>query len=158
MNLVELHAAAFHFVKDPTATAEDIATAIGVSKRTIERWATTDAWHDALDALDYTGTRDWRGRGKKQPDTDAPPRNAGLDFERVKTTYFSVLAEGVHPRNAAKRTAQRTGVNRRRIDRWVARYGWRKPEGRRSEKTKPQRRRRRPPLSHDPTSGNSEDY
>jgi len=125
MNIVELHAAAFHFVKDPTATALDIGTYIGVSKRTIERWATTAEWHDALDAIDYTGSRDWRGRGKKQPDTDAPPRNAGLDFQQVKTTYFAVLAEGVHPRNAAQLTAERTGVNRRRIDRWVARYGWR---------------------------------
>lgn len=125
MNIVELHAAAFHFVKEKTATAQDIADFIGVSKRTIERWSTLTQWHDALDALNYTGARDWRGRGKKKPDTAAPPRRAGLDFETVKTTYFAVLAEGVHPRNAAKVTAERTGVNRRRIDRWIARYGWR---------------------------------
>ena len=125
MNIIKLHAAVFLFVKEHTATAQDIGHFIGVSKRTIERWATTDAWHDALDALHYTGTRDWRGRGKKPPDAAAPPRSAGQEFERVKTTYFAVLAEGVHPRNAAKITAERTGVNRRRIDRWVVRYGWR---------------------------------
>lgn len=125
MNIIKLHAAVFQFVKEQTATAEDIASYIGVSKRTMERWATTDAWHDALDALGYTGNRDWRGRGKKPPDAAAPPRSAGLDFETVKTTYFAVLNEGVHPRNAAKITAERTRVNRRRIDRWIARYGWR---------------------------------
>ena len=124
-NIVELHAAAFHFVKEKTATSQDIGNYIGVSKRTIERWATTDAWHEALDALNYTGARDFRGRGKKQPDAAAPPRRAGEDFETVKTTYFAVRKEGVHPRNAAKITAERTGVNRRRIDRWVERYGWR---------------------------------
>lgn len=125
MNIVKLHAAVFQFVKEQTATAQDIGNFIGVSKRTIERWATTDAWHDALDALDFTGPRDWRGRGKKPPDAAAPPRRAGEDFETVKTTYFALLASGVHPRNAANITAQRTGVNRRRIDRWVKRYGWR---------------------------------
>ena len=125
MNIIKLHAAVFQFVRDKNATAEGIAMYIGVSKRTIERWATTDAWHTALDTLGYTGHRDFRGRGKKQPDAAAPPRRAGEDFETVKTTYFAVRKEGVHPRNAAKITAERTGVNRRRIDRWVERYGWR---------------------------------
>lgn len=116
----KLHAAAFYLTKHPEATAEEVGQFVGASKRTIERWSQTAEWQTALDNLGFKGDRNWR----RNPHRDIE-RDAGEDFKRVKSTFFQVIEEGTHPRNAARQTAQRTGIHQRRIDGWAKRYGWR---------------------------------
>ena len=54
------HAAAFYLTKHPESTVEEVGAYVGASKRTIERWSTTAAWHTALDNIGFTGDRGWR--------------------------------------------------------------------------------------------------
>lgn len=116
---IKLTTAAFLFTREKSAS--EIAELIGdVSKRTIERWATREEWHAILDELGYTGDRSFR----RNPKRDTIRDNKG-QVEYVHDVYVQLIREGVNPRNAARRTSERTGLSLSRVRLWEQRFQWR---------------------------------
>ena len=119
---IRLTTAAFLFTREKSAS--EIAALIGdVSKRTIERWATSEAWHAILDSLEYTGNRMF----SRNPARDIE-RESGDQIRYVHDVYVGIIKEGHKPHNAASITAKRTDIPVARIREWRRRFGWREKD------------------------------
>lgn len=115
----ELHAAAFYLKKHPESSAAEVAEFVGKSKRTIERWSTTDEWHTALDNIGFTGDRNWR----RNPHRDVQ-RDDGDLVDLAKTLYLKHRAEGKRKGDAVKITARTVNKTDQTIRNWRKRFGW----------------------------------
>ena len=119
VNVVKLHAAAFYF-SVYSQNAGDIARHVGVSERTIKRWAALDAWQAALDALGYEGSRAFVYHPKRDK-----VREHGAVYLKAKSVYLVFLNEGVSKQKLAGMTAEVVGVDREKISRWARTENWR---------------------------------
>lgn len=100
--------------------AAEIAKLLDVSVRTVERYTETDLWETTLDTLEVTGNRTF----VRQPRRDIE-RESGKQIEYVHQVWTEIIKEGTHPRNAARLTAERTGIALPKVRRWEHRFGWR---------------------------------
>lgn len=139
-NLIRLHAAAFHFSRTPGCTAETIAQLTDVDVKTVYSWAKRSEWHDALDALQFTGYRVF-GR---QPTRDLT-RDAGWLVEEAFEIYKKARLEGHPPKKAVTAVVNEMELKRRRVNAWAERYEWEaalgtlNAEGERTFQVKPRR-------------------
>ena len=119
VNVVKLHAAAFYF-SAYSQNAGEIARHVGVSERTIHRWAALSQWDSALDALGFTGERAFVYHQKR--DTQ---REHGAVYARAKEVYIGFLREGVSKYKLASKTAEVVKLPREKISRWARTDNWR---------------------------------
>ena len=118
LNLKKIRAAASMFATGAHPT--EIAKELGVSVRSVKRWADTQAWHDALDALGYTGERKFKR--KKNRDVIS---ESGEQITQAKSVYDAIVAEGVHhPSKVIRICSERTGIETARLYNWRKRFGW----------------------------------
>jgi len=119
LNVVKLHAAAFYFSAF-SQNAGEIARHVGVSERTIHRWAALPEWGSALDALGYTGERAFVYHQKRDK-----VREHGVVYDHAKSVYMGFYNEGVFKYKRASQTAEVVRLSREKISRWACTENWR---------------------------------
>ena len=119
VNVVKLHAAAFYF-SVYSQNAGEIARHVNVSERTVHRWAALSEWQSALDALGYTGEREFVYHPKR--DTQ---REHGAVYDHAKAVYLGFYNEGVSKYKLASLTAEVVRLPREKISRWARTDNWR---------------------------------
>ena len=119
INIVKLHAAAFYFSVS-SQNAGEIAKHVGVSERTIHRWAALPQWESALDALGYSGVREFVYHQKRDKQ-----REHGEVYARAKAVYLGFYNEGVSKYKLASQTAEVVKLPREKISRWARTDNWR---------------------------------
>ena len=118
----KIQRAARYFAKR-SRDLQKIAKAFHVSKDTVRKWAKTPEWTATLDALGYTGNRQFA----KRPTRD-PARDAGPVFTKARKMYHSLLNAGEPHHKLASLTAKKLGLTRRRVYEWAEKYNWRADE------------------------------
>lgn len=112
---LEIQTAAFLFTRGKTA--RQIANALDRHERHIYRLMDEPLWDKTLDMLDFTGEKSFR----KQP-------TRSVDTEKVNQafhTWKAFIEGGGSVRNAARVTAEQTGIKIRTIRDWERKFGWR---------------------------------
>lgn len=117
IELARVHGAAYHFAFISRDKAE-IATQLGVSERTIHRYAKMDAWHQALDVFGYTGERAF----VKQVTRDASRDNP--DYQRAKSKYRGAYLSCVSNHELASHVEYFTGISAKRVREWAKQHNW----------------------------------
>lgn len=115
---IRLTTAAYLFTRE--WTLEQIAEILDTTPRTIGRWSKLPVWHEVLDTLEYAGDRSFRRRPKRDI-----KRESGDQITYTHEVWTELIKEGCHPRNAARLTAERTGLPVPKVRRWEHRFGWR---------------------------------
>ena len=115
----KIQRAARYFAKT-SRDIHDIAKAFGVTRYAVRNWSKTSEWHEALDALGYTGAR----RFAKRPTRDAK-RDAGDLIAKARRVYRAALRAGEPQHKLASITAKKLRLTRRRVHEWAEKYGWR---------------------------------
>ena len=118
----KIQRAARYFAKT-SRDRQKIANQFHVSEDTVRKWAKTSEWTATLDALGYTGNRQFA----KRPTRD-PARDAGSMFTKARKMYRSLLNAGEPHHKLASTTAKRLGLTRRRVYEWAEKYNWRADE------------------------------
>lgn len=114
-----LHAAAYIFVHT-SRDIKKIASLVGVSERTIRRYAETEEWHHALDVFKYTGDRSFN----TQPTRDVKRLRK---YETAKDVYIKEYRAGTPKHKLATVTAIRLpDLQPRTIRLWAKKYNWNK--------------------------------
>lgn len=119
VNLIKLHAAAFHFAKTPDCTAQALAQVVDVNVRTVYGWSRRPEWHAALDALHFIGDRAFA----RESTRDALRDTSGL-VEAAFEIYKKARLDGHTPKKAVTAITNELRINRRRINTWADRYEW----------------------------------
>ena len=109
-------AAIFAFI---TRDAQKIGSYFKVTDRTVQRWAETPEWQNALDVFGYEDDRSF----EIQPFRDTQ-RDAGEVFNNAREAYIQAIQEGVPKHRRATVTAEAVGLKPRRIRQWARRFKW----------------------------------
>ena len=111
----QIQQAAFMFAR-VTRDAEEIAAALGVSKRTVERMIHLDAFHAELDRLGYQGERRFRKAQRAQRDDE---RTQKPEYQKVKRLWEQMTDIPEHGR--AKVIADRPDIKASYVTvlRWI---------------------------------------
>ena len=117
---IYITAAATLFVRH-TRDANEIASLLDTTDRSIHRWSKQPRWTEVLDLLNYDGERHFR----VQPARDADRENAEA-LEIVKTAYQQAKRDGVPKRKRISTVAGQTGVKNWKVREWVRKFGWEK--------------------------------
>lgn len=117
IELARVHGAAYHFAFISRDKAE-IAHYLGLTERTIQRYAKMDAFQRALDIYGYSGDRTFLKRVTR----DASRDSAG--YKRAKSVYKTYQNRGVYSRSLARRVSEATGIPVARIRSWAKQYNW----------------------------------
>lgn len=110
--------AAYLFTQDHTT--RQIAEIMDISERQIYRYAKTPLWQTTLETLGYTGVTSLR----KLPNRDRD-RERGKQVEYTHEVWTQLIKEGCPIRNAARHTAEKTGIPLTTIRDWERRFYWR---------------------------------
>ena len=119
INTALIQAAAWVFSKNPNISVADLADEMEVSDKTIYKWIKTDEWHDALDALGYTGDRNFH----REPTRDLN-RDAGDLVNQAKQIYDNAVRDGISSKKAVTAAANELGLQRQRVQLWAKRFNW----------------------------------
>ena len=117
IELARVHGAAYHFAFISRDKLE-IAHYLGVSERTVHRYAKLDAWHHALDIYGYKGERTFLKWVTRHPERDNP------DYKRAKREYLDFSRSYVGKSSLARRVERATGIPQARIREWAKKYDW----------------------------------
>ena len=111
----QIKQAAFMFVR-VTRDAEEIATALGVSKRTVERMIHLPAFQEELDRLGYQGERRFRKAQRAQRNAE---RTQKPEYQKVKRLWEGMTDIPEHGR--AKVIADREDIKASYVTvlRWI---------------------------------------
>ena len=111
----QIQQAAFMFAR-VTRDAEEIATALGVSKRTVERMIHLPEFHAELDRLGYQGERRFRKAQRAQRDAE---RTQKPEYQKVKRLWVQMTDIPEHGR--AKVIADREDIKASYVTvlRWI---------------------------------------
>ena len=111
----QIQQAAFMFAR-VTRDADEIATALGVSKRTVEHLIHLDAFHAELDRLGYQGERRFRKAQRAQRDDE---RTQKPEYQKVKQLWEEMTDIPEHGR--AKVIADREDIKASYVTvlRWI---------------------------------------
>lgn len=126
--IIRINALAYHFAHH-SRNIDTLADYFNVTPAAIRKWTKTADWGEALDAIKYTGSRNF----ETQPKRDAQRENPKL-FEQVKTAYLELKASDETPAKIARLVEKKTGVPARKIRDWAKRYRWRESLDRKCEK------------------------
>lgn len=118
INIVKLHAAAFYFAYHSRHVRE-ISEHVGVVERTIKRWAALPEWESALDALGYTGARDFVYHQKRDV-----AREQGEVYARAKSVYVGFLRDGTPAHKLVSMTSLVVNLPVGMIRRWAKNGNW----------------------------------
>ena len=116
---IKIHAAAFYFV-NTSRDLHEIANVFDVTEFAVRKWAKTPQWAQALDALGYTGDRDFITK----PTRDTV-RDAGEIFDKARKVYLEALTAGTPKHKLARITADELGLTPKRVRTWAQKYDWR---------------------------------
>ena len=108
-----------------TQDATEIARRIGVSVRTIDRYAETRLWQKTLTLCNYQGDRSLQKQATRDPQRD---KDTAELVEQARQIYNQLIAEGVPVHKRASTTAEKLGLERERVFRWAKRYHWNETE------------------------------
>ena len=102
-----------------TRDADEIASLLKTSKRSVERYAESELWAEVLKSLDYQGPRNFRVNPTRET-----ARDANGAFEKAREVYMEAKESGAPKHRWATLTATATGVPLSTLYTWVAKYGW----------------------------------
>ena len=102
-----------------TRDADEIASLLKTSKRSVERYAESELWEEVLKSLDYQGPRNFRVNPTREPS-----RDANGAFEKARNVYQGAVQARVPKHKRVSFTAAEVGVPWRRVYDWVKRYQW----------------------------------
>ena len=117
----QIKQAAFMFAR-VTRDADEIAAALRVSSRTVQRLMDMPEFHEALDRLDYQGERRFRKTQRAQQ-TERAPRGAERmrkpEYQKVKRVWHQMIDIPEHRR--AKAIADREDIKSsyNTVRRWI---------------------------------------
>ena len=114
---IYITAAATLFVRH-TRDANEIASLLDTTDRSIHRWSKQPRWTEVLDTLNYDGERHFRVRQRRDLQRDDP------NFEAVRDAYSEAIAQGVPKNKRISTVAAQTGVKNWKVREWVRRFGW----------------------------------
>ena len=111
----QIQQAAFMFAR-ATRDANEIATALGVSKRTVERMIHLPEFQEELDRLDHQGERRFRKAQRAQRDDE---RTQKPEYQKVKQLWYQMTDIPEHGR--AKVIADREDIKASYVTvlRWI---------------------------------------
>ena len=116
--IAKVHMAAGLFVGF-TRDAKIIAEKLNTTERNVLRWAKTEEWATALEAVGYEGDPSFRviPRGRN------PRRENPVLFEKAKALYLE-NRQAKKRWQAAVATAEALDLKPRTVHNWSNRYGW----------------------------------
>ena len=100
-----------------TRDANEIASLLNTSNRSIHAWSHEPLWTEVLDTLGYTGERNFRVRPSR--DVQDNPK-----FEEAREAYHTAIEQGVPKHKRVRYVCELTGVKNTTIRHWIHRFGW----------------------------------
>jgi len=117
-NYIKLHAAAFVFAKI-TRAASEIADMLGISDKTVRRYADDPQWDNALDELGYTGERRFTRAKTRDAKRDTPEK-----YKQAYDLYLWHRKENTPKHRIARRVGEETDLPASTVRRWARRGNW----------------------------------
>ena len=103
-----------------TRDAKEIAGIMNTTERSIHRYAEREKWEEVLQALHYEGDRSFRVETTR--DTQ---RDYGEVLDAARDLYLAAIDKGHSSWKATGIVEEKLGVNRRTVEKWALRFGWR---------------------------------
>lgn len=103
-----------------TRDAKEIAAILDTSERNIHRWGKTPQWAKALVDIGYEGDRSFRVETTRDIQRDY----ADI-LDDARDLYLAAVDQGHSYWKATGIVEEKLGVNRRTVEKWALRFGWR---------------------------------
>lgn len=117
IDLALLHGAAYHFAFI-SRSRHEIADNLGLSQRTITRYAAHPEWDNTLNLYGYTGERSFIPKKRRDTITENPT------YKKAKQVYLTFIADGIPKHKLASLTAEAVGEKPAKIRDWKRKYNW----------------------------------
>ena len=117
-NYIKLHAAAFIFA-NITRAASEIADMLGITDKTVRRYADDPEWDNALDVFGYTGDRSFISAKKRDPKRDTPEK-----YKQAYALYLQHIKDDTPRHKIASRVGEETDLPARTVRRWAKLGNW----------------------------------
>lgn len=104
-----------------TRDAKEIGNILGTSERNIHRWGKTPQWTKTLADIRYEGDRSFRVETTRDIQ-----RDYGEILDDARELYLAAVDQGHSSWKATGIVEEKLGVNRRTVEKWALRFGWRK--------------------------------
>ncbi|MCG9133844.1 hypothetical protein J5I95_19420 [Candidatus Poribacteria bacterium] len=115
----QIHAAAVIFAKRNGCSAQEIADILDMPVSIIYRFRKSHDWDETLDALDYTGDRNFTRQVTRDAQRDAPEL-----VEQARGLYTQERRNGRNHKKAVTAVCEVLKIKRRRVNEWAEKYHW----------------------------------